>query len=53
MNQLEDKNRAHEETAFIFEWKEDFRGNLSTIAVLQFMSEFCEFVQIITRVIFD
>ena len=34
MNQLEDKNRAHEETAFIFEWKEDFSGNLSTNAVL-------------------
>ena len=34
MKQLEDKNRAHEETAFIFEWKEDFSGNLSTNAVL-------------------
>ena len=34
MKELEDKNRAHEETAFIFEWKEDFRRNLSTNAVL-------------------
>ena len=34
MKQLEDINRAHEETAFIFEWKEDFSRNLSTNAVL-------------------
>ena len=34
MKHLEDKNRAHEETAFIFEWKEDFSRNLSTNAVL-------------------